>query len=205
MGVNGELRVLRVVRLKGRVEPDAVSEASGLPLEAMGSILDGLVGAGALSEANGRYRLTPEGRERLSTLLEQERAGLDAGAIASLYAEFDAPNSELKELANAWQMREGEPNDHTDAGYDHEILDRLAGVHERTLELLRRIIAVAPRLEPYPQRLTKALGQIQAGDHGWFLRPVVDSYHTIWFELHEDLIGLAGQTREAEAAAGRAE
>jgi pyruvate,orthophosphate dikinase len=33
---------------------------------------------------------------------------------------------------------------------------------------------------------------------------LLDSYHTVWFELHEDLIRLAGRTREAEATAGRA-
>jgi pyruvate,orthophosphate dikinase len=32
----------------------------------------------------------------------------------------------------------------------------------------------------------------------------VDSYHGIWFELHEDLIQLAGRTRAAEVEAGRA-
>jgi hypothetical protein len=34
--------------------------------------------------------------------------------------------------------------------------------------------------------------------------PRVDSYHSVWFELHEDLIRLAGRTRSAETAAGRA-
>jgi pyruvate,orthophosphate dikinase len=33
---------------------------------------------------------------------------------------------------------------------------------------------------------------------------MIDSYHTVWFELHEDLIGLAGLSRADEAAAGRA-
>jgi hypothetical protein len=32
----------------------------------------------------------------------------------------------------------------------------------------------------------------------------VDSYHSIWFELHEELIRLAGRTREDESSAGRA-
>jgi pyruvate,orthophosphate dikinase len=32
----------------------------------------------------------------------------------------------------------------------------------------------------------------------------VDSYHGVWFELHEDLIQLSGRTREEESAAGRA-
>ena len=34
--------------------------------------------------------------------------------------------------------------------------------------------------------------------------PMRESYHTVWFELHEDLIRLAGKTREDEVAAGRA-
>jgi hypothetical protein len=32
----------------------------------------------------------------------------------------------------------------------------------------------------------------------WLTRPMVDSYHTVWFELHEELIGMAGRTRSAE-------
>jgi pyruvate,orthophosphate dikinase len=32
----------------------------------------------------------------------------------------------------------------------------------------------------------------------------VDSYHSAWFELHEDLILLAGRNRADEVAAGRA-
>ena len=38
----------------------------------------------------------------------------------------------------------------------------------------------------------------------WMASPRVDSYHGIWFELHEDLIQLAGRTRAEEAQAGRA-
>jgi hypothetical protein len=34
---------------------------------------------------------------------------------------------------------------------------------------------------------------------------MIDSFHTVWFELHEDLIGLLGRTRAEEAAAGRAD
>jgi hypothetical protein len=34
--------------------------------------------------------------------------------------------------------------------------------------------------------------------------PRVDSYHSVWIELHEDLIRLSGRLRSDEAAAGRA-
>jgi hypothetical protein len=46
--------------------------------------------------------------------------------------------------------------------------------------------------------------KIRGGDPTWLTRPLVDSYHTVWFELHEELIGGAGLTREDEAGAGHA-
>ena len=70
--------------------------------------------------------------------------------------------------------------------------------------LLERLVAVAPRLAPYPRRLGHALARIQDGDHAFLLRPIIDSYHSVWFELHEELIALAGRSRVQEAAAGRA-
>jgi pyruvate, orthophosphate dikinase len=45
---------------------------------------------------------------------------------------------------------------------------------------------------------------VGAGDHRYIASPRVDSYHSIWFEFHEDLILLAGRTRADEVAAGRA-
>ena len=59
-------------------------------------------------------------------------------------------------------------------------------------------------LADYRSRLSSALEQARAGDGRYVASPRVDSYHGIWFELHEDLIGLAGRTREAEVEAGRA-
>ncbi|HEX9833231.1 MAG TPA: hypothetical protein VGA66_09140, partial [Mycobacterium sp.] len=81
----------------------------------------------------------------------------------------------------------------------------LVVVDENFQPLLARIVEAAPRLGHYPQRFSHALACVQAGDHSWFARPLADSYHTVWFELHEDLIGLAGLSRVEEAAAGRAE
>ena len=42
------------------------------------------------------------------------------------------------------------------------------------------------------------------GDRRYVASPRVDSYHGVWFELHEDLILLAGRNRADEVAAGRA-
>ena len=47
-------------------------------------------------------------------------------------------------------------------------------------------------------------GHAMAGDQRYVASPRVDSYHGVWFELHEDLIALAGRRRADEVAAGRA-
>jgi len=39
---------------------------------------------------------------------------------------------------------------------------------------------------------------VQGGDGEWFTKPTVDSYHTVWFELHENLLATLGIERGAE-------
>ena len=67
--------------------------------------------------------------------------------------------------------------------------------------MLFRSIAL-PRFEVYPRRLQRAVTLVGDGDHSMVAAPVKDSYHTVWFELHEELIILAGRNRADEEAAG---
>jgi pyruvate,orthophosphate dikinase len=52
--------------------------------------------------------------------------------------------------------------------------------------------------------LTAAESAAAGGNAAYVARPIIDSYHPVWFELHEDLIALAGLSRLEEAEAGRA-
>ena len=54
------------------------------------------------------------------------------------------------------------------------------------------------RFAGYGGRLREALEKVVAGEHEWFTKPVIDSYHTIWFELHEDLLCTLGIERASE-------
>jgi pyruvate,orthophosphate dikinase len=58
------------------------------------------------------------------------------------------------------------------------------------------------RLGGYPDRLAHAHDRVVAGDHAWLTRPTVDSYHTVWFELHEDLLATLGRSRSDERGDG---
>jgi hypothetical protein len=200
-----ELSVLRVVELKGRVRAEDVATPLGVDGDEAGRLLTQLATAGLVAPAGPAYKLAEEGRRKLAELLRIDSGPVDQDALAAAYDEFCGFNGELKTIITAWQMKDpATPNDHTDAAYDAGVLDRLSSLHTRVLPLVERLGAIAPRLQRYAVRLGHAQTRIAAGETTWVARPILDSYHTVWFELHEDLIQLAGRTRLEEAVAGRA-
>jgi len=114
----------------------------------------------------------------------------------------------MKETVTAWQMREVDGaqtlNDHADAEYDARVLDDLATLHADATAWLDPLATGLPRLALYRKRLELAAAAAASGDNRYVASPRVDSYHGVWFELHEDLILLAGRSRADEVAAGRA-
>jgi pyruvate,orthophosphate dikinase len=114
----------------------------------------------------------------------------------------------MKGTVTAWQMRDVDGtqtfNDHADAAYDARVLGDLAALHADASTWLRPLVAGLPRLAAYLERLERAAAAAGTGDGRFVASPRVDSYHGVWFELHEDLILLAGRSRADEVAAGRA-
>jgi pyruvate,water dikinase len=196
---------LQLTRLKGRLKHENLATTLGIGNDAAAALLAELVAAGDCTLANDTLRVTASGREHLSRLINNERANVDHEVIQALYNEFDPFNIEIKALVTRWQIRDGKPNDHGDAKYDQRILDGVASLDVRFRPILDRVVKAAPRLSHYAGRFERSMQKMRAGDHTWLARPVIDSYHTVWFELHEDLIGLIGRSRAAEAAAGRAD
>ena len=90
-------------------------------------------------------------------------------------------------------------NDHTDAAYDGAALERLANVHRRAAPLLQRLALMVPRLAMYGARLAREHDLVNEGDHAYVARVLADSYHTVWFELHDELITLTGARRSPDS------
>jgi hypothetical protein len=198
-----ELTVLQAVRLKGRVsEADLAATLDEDPAD-VATTLAQLTAAGLLVEGK-ELRISPGGRERLKVLLAEERSAVDQNVLAKLYDDFRAVNNDFKALVSAWQIKDGHPNSHDDPGYDAAVLNRLDDVHQQVLHILAGITTLLPRLGAYAKKLDAALARVKAGETSWLARPIIDSYHTVWFELHEELIGASGLTREEEARAGHA-
>jgi len=91
---------------------------------------------------------------------------------------------------------EAVPNDHTDADYDARIMDELGKLDEEAGPVLDVLAGLVPRLAVHRRRLTEALDRASAGETDFVSGVRVASYHTVWFELHEDLLRLLGRTRE---------
>ena len=193
--------VLAALRIKGFAKPDALSDVLG---REAGPALADLLAKGMAEETRIGLRLTEAGKTAADALTEWEREALSGLDMDAQYDAFHHLNGPFKQAIADWQMRDGAPNDHADAAYDAGIVARIRDTHIALLPILSALGASVPRLGRYAERFDRALAAIDAGEARMVAAPIIDSYHTVWFELHEDLIRLSGRSRAEEARAGRA-
>jgi hypothetical protein len=203
-----QLLVLHGLRLKGVVEPSSVADAVDLPVATVEALLATLADEGLVVRHDGLlagWGLTPEGRReherRLAAEAEAEHA---RGAIEDAYGDFRHLNPRVLDVCSRWQVRDvaGQPvlNDHADPAYDRAVVGELAAVARRARPVCDRLGDALERYRPYGPRLGHAVERVRAGDTEYFTTPVLPSFHTVWFELHEDLLATLGLDRSDEAA-----
>ncbi|MBI5319377.1 pyruvate, phosphate dikinase [Bradyrhizobium sp.] len=199
----GGFAVVRALALLGFATAERVAIALATSPDAVDGVLKSLPQT-YISKAPRGLHVTPEGRAWLQGQLKAERDSIDRRAAERLYGNFMALDARFKQLVADWQIKliggRQVPNDHTDAAYDAAIRARLADFHQATLALLPDILTLVPRLRPFATRLAHAARAVAAGDCTMIASPLKDSYHTAWFELHEELIHLAGRDRAIEEA-----
>jgi len=197
-----DLQVLHCLRCIGHASLARVAAATGLPESVVESELIDLAADGNVTHTPGEFGgwgLTATGRaqdaERITDELE------NAGArttVTEAYDRFLVLNPELLDLCTAWQMRSVHgvmtANDHTDPGYDARILERLTDFDQRAQVVCAQLSAAIGRFGRYGLRLDDALARARSGalDH---VATSTSSYHTVWFQLHEDLLATLGIPR----------
>ena len=200
--------VLNGVRLKGLASRPALADVTGLRDAEVDSALAELAAHDLVSERSGRvsgWSVTPGGREehRRRLAADLELSGCRA-ELEDSYGAFLELNSELLATCTAWQMRSvggaSKPNDHTDRAYDESVLARLAGIDNAIQPTCHKIGELMERMAGYGRRLATARQRVEAGEWDWFARPLLDSYHSVWFELHEDFLMTLGLERTSHAA-----
>jgi hypothetical protein len=199
--------VMHGLRLKGFGDAAAVAEAVGVAESDAKPLLDDLVGEGLATYRDGRlsgFSLTSDGRARHAAALAAELDRIGARpAVEDGYRRFLELNAPLLSVCTAWQLRDpdaGVINDHADAAYDATVVLELADLHEAATPICDDLAGVLDRFGGYGPRLSHALQRVQAGDVDWFTKPMIASYHTVWFEMHEDLLSTLGIERGSESA-----
>jgi hypothetical protein len=182
------------------VSEEAWQRLHELRLKGMLEAIDGgaaaeLVAVGWSLQRGTREVITPAGRAaheewaRLPAGSEAETAAKDA------YERFLALDLQVKEIVTTWQLEGGSGD--TFSPEEWKLIDRLAQVHQKT-GFLRRLSELAPRFSTYRPRLTSALEQLEEGNRPYFSGLMVDSYHTVWWQLHEDLLAALGIPRSED-------
>jgi len=198
-----DLLALHGLAVKKAGTAAAVADVLGRDEGEIASALDEAASAGLAIGANGTYMATPAGRqwldEQYPTAFAELRENPDAEAA---YERFERINRDLLALFTDWQMMpagsERVPNDHSDPDYDRGVIDRLGQQHDRAQRPLGKFAELDPRLGEYSRRLESAYDRVLAGEIDFVSGARVDSYHTVWFELHEDLLRMLGREREEQ-------
>jgi hypothetical protein len=200
------LDLLHGLRLRGFVETATLAEVLGRDEHLVGTELENLAAEGLVKRHEARlsgWMLTNAGRAEGEHLLHEqlEHAG-SRGAVSSAYAAFLQMNGEFLQLCTDWQVRvvDGDSvvNDHVDEVYDQHILDRFAEIIQRVGPICVALQSALERFSSYSPRLQMALTRAQRGDTEWLTKPMIDSVHTVWFELHEDLLATLNIERTKE-------
>jgi hypothetical protein len=198
-----EFVTLHALRIKGFAPVPTIAEMAALPEADVHTHLTVFQASGHVQfrEQRGLWQLTPDGR-----VVHLERLADDVGAaraidrLSELYEPFLQHNDEFKQLCTDWQLRDGAPNDHTDADYDRDVIDRLDTLHGSASPVVASLAEILRRLGPYAPRLDQVLRRVVDGETNMFTGVMCGSYHDVWMELHEDLILTQGIDRSAEGS-----
>lgn len=197
-----DLLVLHTLRCMGFTDLERVAGATGLSSQETESRLIDLAVAGLVTRTPGSFGgwgLTDSGKAEDARLIAAE---LDAAAartpVTGAYETFMVLNPELLDLCSAWHMRTldgvAARNDHSDADYDGRVLSRFVDLDRRADTVFAALTAVLPRFRGYRVRLASALDRAKAGELE-HLADTTTSYHSVWFQLHEDLLVTLGIPR----------
>ena len=192
---------LHALAIKKFAGAAAVADLIGATESELVGNLQAIVAEGAAITARGAFMLTPAGHQTLQAEYPAQFAQLrtDAGLMRG-YDEFESVNRQFKQLVTDWQTvpvaGEVIANDHSDPHYDARIIDRLGELHERAAPVLARFAQPVPRLQRYLERLETALDKVENGETQFVSGAKIDSYHTVWFELHEDLLRILARERD---------
>lgn len=191
-----ELLVLNAVRLGGFADVPAVAERAELPDQAVEDTLialgaRGLIERMTFADATG-WILTETGTNQHERWLAEEREQAGAAEVlATVMDHFDEPNALLVTTLSTWQLQSPEEQ----ARRRTEVFHPLHQVDDALQHLLADATTRLPRFGRYPRQFAAALRKATAGEDRWVAGVGILSCHTVWAELHQDLLSTLSRPR----------
>lgn len=199
--------MLHGVRLKGMATPVAIAQRFGLSLDDVEELLLDYQATGWVSHSEfagiGGWSLTAAGRNENERQLAAELTAYDLrDRLVRVHETFADANGRFLRAITRWQVRPESwdamaRNDHTDWKWDDRVLRSLTSL-ARELSEMDDGLSALERMSGYPERFAAALSRANEGQNRWVDEPGIDSCHTVWFELHEDLLATLGLERGAD-------
>ncbi|GAA1681809.1 hypothetical protein GCM10010977_31500 [Citricoccus zhacaiensis] len=198
-----QLRILNAVRLGGFAATLAVAERADLEVTTAEGTLLGLARDALIERmsfgGSGGWILTDAGKERLTALLAEERRTAGAHAVLESTAErFEDLNTRLVRLLTEWQLESPASR----ASHRDAVLPELTELGHALERLLADLAADLPRFARYPRQFTAAVRTARAGEEKWVAGVGILSCHTVWVELHQDLLCSLGRARTPQPDPG---
>jgi hypothetical protein len=184
------LLTLLAVRLRSRGDAEAVRLTVGdLVGDASVAIEQTLAAAFALEQLRTRgeerrVSLTAAGAVELAAYLAADTETAGRAELTTAYEAFLPLNREFLAACVGWQ----------DGDVD---IDDLSEIVRAAGPVLKRLRELRTRFALYGPRFDEALEQAVT-DPRWIDSPLLDSVHTVWFELHEHLLASLGRDRSSE-------
>jgi hypothetical protein len=193
------------LRVKGMADAAAVAQRFALDRELVDELLLDYEAFGWITRVHfadvDGWSLTASGlaeeARRLSAELDQTGA---RSQVVAAHEVFVALNSRFLVAITNWQIRprggdQLAANDHTDWSWDERVVDELHGLQARLQPVGEQLTAALARFGGYTERYSAALDRVDRGERAWVAQPKIDSCHTVWMELHEDLLATLGLER----------
>lgn len=182
--MHATLAVLQHLSMEGIAETGDLAEVvDGGAQETLAELeADGYV------ENEGFWYLTDAGEERLNEVCRDRFSAAQREALRGIFDRFEALDSEMKDLASDWQSGEH--------GAD-EMARKLARVQQDVEALFDELPpAVQSVYSRHTDALADAVEKLRNGHEEYVTGTDIDSYHTVWFRLHDDLLRTLGEGRE---------
>ncbi len=199
---------LHAVRLLGFAGADAIARRFHQDSELVTENLLDFEAVGWVTHSefagSGGWSLTDAGRgeDRRRLAAELDAAGARP-VVVDVHTRFVPLNARFLNAVTRWQLRPlpGQPmasNDHTDHRWDDRVLDALGSVGRELAPLDVELANELVRLGGYATRYQDAFVRASRGEYRWVDGLGIDSCHTVWMQLHEDLLATLGLERGPE-------